>query len=193
MASTCLILQPFSGIGDIPIWVKYTEKGRCIIYIYNKSGLFWQGTRWTPWTWPPVLQRPDGDRPSGRVRGLPQYRPGRSPQTEGNTSVGNKHLAHLNRRLKWAFLVDICPSISSLSYFKHFLFPFQNHWVNFNQTWNKAFLVKFKFVQMRVPPFSGDNKKAKYFDEILKIFRIYRTTKPILIKLGTKHTWVKMY
>ena len=57
-------------------------------------------------------------------------------------------LAHLSRRLKWAFLIKICPlsvvivvivvfvvvvGIVGVN-FSHFNHLLQNHWVNFNQT-----------------------------------------------------------
>ena len=64
-------------------------------------------------------------------------------------------LAHLSPRLKWAFLITICPLtvfVVVVVNFSHFQLLLQNHWVNFNQTWHKASLVGwrgFKFVQMK--------------------------------------------
>ena len=52
-------------------------------------------------------------------------------------------LAHLNRRLKWACLITICPLsvVVVVVNFSHFLL-LQNHWANFNQTWYNVFLGK---------------------------------------------------
>ena len=68
-------------------------------------------------------------------------------------------LAHLSQRLKWAFLIKICPlsvvvvvvigvveprpfpggdSENTLTKLKNLLL--QNHWANFNQTWHKTSL-----------------------------------------------------
>ena len=52
------------------------------------------------------------------------------------TFCDHSFLDHLNRRLKWAFLIKICPVV----YFLHFHLLLQNHWANFNQTWHKASL-----------------------------------------------------
>ena len=89
-------------------------------------------------------------------------------------------LAHLSRRLKWAFLIKICPLsvvvvvvvvvVAVVVFvvvvnFSHFHLLLQNHWANFNQIWHNAPLVK--GIQgcsnERTHPFPrGDNyKKAK--------------------------------
>ena len=49
-------------------------------------------------------------------------------------------LVPLSWRLKWAFLIQICP-LSTLVVVKHFLgfHLLQNHWANFNQILHKAF------------------------------------------------------
>ena len=58
-----------------------------------------------------------------------------------------KFLDHLSRRLKWDFLIKICPLsvvvvVVVVVNFSHFHFLLQNHWANFNQTWHKASLSK---------------------------------------------------
>ena len=69
-------------------------------------------------------------------------------------------LAHLNRRLKWAFLIKICPLsvvvivvvfVFIVLNFSHFDLLLQNQWANFNQTWHELILMwrGFKFVQMK--------------------------------------------
>ena len=52
-------------------------------------------------------------------------------------------LAHLNRRLKWALLIKICPLsvvvvVGVVLNFSHFHLLLQNHSTNINQTWHKA-------------------------------------------------------
>ena len=68
-------------------------------------------------------------------------------------------LAHLSRRLKWAFLIKICPLsvvVVVVVNFSHFHLLLQNHWANFNQTWHKAPLGKgdSSLFKWRAPPFS---------------------------------------
>ena len=46
-------------------------------------------------------------------------------------------LAHLSRRLTWAFLIDICP-LSVAFVVVNFLHLLQNHWTNFKKIWHKA-------------------------------------------------------
>ena len=68
-------------------------------------------------------------------------------------------LAHLSRRLKWAFLIKICPLsvvVVVVVNFSHFHLLLQNHWANFNQNWHKASLGKgdSSLFKWRTPPFS---------------------------------------
>ena len=69
---------------------------------------------------------------------------------EGGGAVvreGASFLAHLSQRLKWAFLIKICPLsvvvvvvvvvVGVAVNFSHFHLLLQNHWANFNQTWHK--------------------------------------------------------
>ena len=53
-------------------------------------------------------------------------------------------LAHHSQRLKWAFLIKICPLtvvvVVVVVNFSPFHLLLQNHWANFNQTWHKASL-----------------------------------------------------
>ena len=74
-----------------------------------------------------------------------------------------RFLAHLSRRLKWAFLIKICPLsvvvvvvIVVVVNFSHFHLLLQNHWANFNQTWHKASLGKgdSSLFKWRAAPFS---------------------------------------
>ena len=68
-------------------------------------------------------------------------------------------LAHLSRRLKWAFLIKICPlSVVVIVNFSHFHLLLQNHWANFNQTWHKASLGEgdSSLFKWRTPPFSKE-------------------------------------
>ena len=60
-------------------------------------------------------------------------------------------LAHLSRRLKWAFLIKICPLsvvvvvvvvVVFVVNFSHFHLLLQNHSANFKQTWHKTSLAK---------------------------------------------------
>ena len=75
-------------------------------------------------------------------------------------------LAHLSRRLKWAFLIKICPLsvvvvvvvavvVVVVVNFSHFHLLLQNHWANFNQTWHKASLGEgdSSLFKWRAPPF----------------------------------------
>jgi hypothetical protein len=70
---------------------------------------------------------------------------------------GAQFLAHLSWKLKWAILIarcpsSVCPSVCKLLHFRLLL---QNHWANFNQTWQIILGGRgFKFVQMKgiVPP-----------------------------------------
>ena len=52
--------------------------------------------------------------------------------------------------------------------FSHFLLLLQNHWANFNRTWQKESLSE------------GDSSLIKW-----------RATRPISTKFGTKHSWVR--
>ena len=54
----------------------------------------------------------------------------------------NIFIAHLSRRLKWAFLIKICPLsvVVVVVNFSHFHLLLKNHWANFNQTWHKVSL-----------------------------------------------------
>ena len=49
--------------------------------------------------------------------------------------------AYLSQRLKWTFLIKICPLsiVGVVVNFSHFHL-LQNHWANFKQTWHKASL-----------------------------------------------------
>ena len=49
-------------------------------------------------------------------------------------------LVHLSRRLKWAFLIEICPLSVVVVHFSHFYLLLQSHWASFNRTWHKASL-----------------------------------------------------
>ena len=103
--------------------------------------------------------------------------------------------AHLNRRLKWAYLITICPLpvVVVVINFSHFLLLLQNHWTNFNQTWYKPFLGEGDSSSIKGPcPFSRreNDKRVKIYWQNLKIF-FSRTTGPISTWLGTKHPWVK--
>ena len=75
-------------------------------------------------------------------------------------------LAHLSRRLKWAFLIKICPLsvvvvvvvtvVIVVVNFSHFHLLPQNQWTNFNQTWHKASLGEgdSSLFKWRAQPFS---------------------------------------
>jgi hypothetical protein len=60
--------------------------------------------------------------------------------------AGVLSLAHLSWKLKWAILIarcplSVCPSVRlSVCKLLHFRLLLQNHWANFNQTWNKSSL-----------------------------------------------------
>ena len=58
------------------------------------------------------------------------------------TSNLGPFLAHLSRRLKWTFLITICPFsvFVVVVNFSHFHLLLQNHWANFNQTVHKLSL-----------------------------------------------------
>ena len=67
-------------------------------------------------------------------------------------------LAHLSQRLKWSFLINICPLSVVVVVdvnFSHFHLLLQNHWANFNQTWHKASLEEGDsyLFKKRGPPF----------------------------------------
>ena len=79
-------------------------------------------------------------------------------------------LAHLSRRIKWAFLIKICPCpLSSCKGYIRVLkcnentvmnlknLLLQNHWVKFNQTWHNASLGEgdSSLFEWRAPPFSN--------------------------------------
>ena len=74
-------------------------------------------------------------------------------------------LAHLNRRLKWAFLMKICPLsvvvivvvfVFIVVNFSHFDLLLQNQWASFNQTWHKSSLCEgdSSLFKWRATPFS---------------------------------------
>ena len=60
------------------------------------------------------------------------------------------NLAHLGWRLKWAFLIKICPlsvvvvgdlvGVVVVVNFSHFYLHLPNHWTNINQTWHNVSL-----------------------------------------------------
>ena len=104
-------------------------------------------------------------------------------------------LAHLSRRLMWAFLMKICllsvvVVVVVVVNFSHFDL-LQNYWANFNQTWHKSSLGDgysglFKWKAGTFP--RGDNYEiAKTHWRILKS----SSQEPIFTKLGTNHLWVK--
>ena len=109
---------------------------------------------------------------------------------------GKMFLAHLSWRLKWAFVIKICPLsvVLVIVNFSHFHPLLQNHRANFNQTWHKASLGEGNsslFKEGPRPFPRGDNYEiVKIHWRNLKIF-FSRTTEPISTKLGTKHPWVK--
>ena len=83
-------------------------------------------------------------------------------------------------------------SVCKFSRFHHL---FQNHWANFNQTWSKASLfegIQFFFSNdgRCLSPREDNYKMVKMHWHLLKIF-FFRTTGPILNKLGTEHPCVK--
>ena len=64
-----------------------------------------------------------------------------------NEMILSTFLAHPSRKLNSAFLIKICPLCVIVivvgvvvENFSHFHLLLKNHWVNFNQTWHKAFL-----------------------------------------------------
>ena len=108
-----------------------------------------------------------------------------------------RFLAHLSQRIKWAFLIKICPLsfFGVVVNFSHFHLLLQNHWANFNRTWHKASLCKvdsslFKWRPPLFFPSGDDYKTAKIHWQNLKIF-FARTAEPISTKFGTKHPWGK--
>ena len=72
------------------------------------------------------------------------------PVKVGENRIKEHFSAHLSRRLKWAFLIKICPlsvvvvdvviGVGVVVNFSHFHLLLQNHWANFNQTWHKVSL-----------------------------------------------------
>ena len=87
--------------------------------------------------------------------------PALSAEKAGSMEVIFLFLAHLNRRLKWAFLIKICPLfvvvvVVVVVNFSHFHLLLQNHWANFNQTWHKTSLGEgnSSLFKWRAPPFS---------------------------------------
>ena len=82
-------------------------------------------------------------------------------------------LAHLSRRLNWAFLIIICRLsvvvvVVVVVNFSSFLLLLQNQWANFNQTTYKASLGKgeFKFVEMK--KHIDNNKRVKVYWRFFK-------------------------
>ena len=63
-----------------------------------------------------------------------------------------KFLAHLSFS---DHLSSVCPSVRLSVYFSHFHLLLQNHWVNFDQTWQKVSLGEedFSLFKLRVTPF----------------------------------------
>ena len=129
-------------------------------------------------------------------------------------------LAQLNRRLKWAFRIKICPlSVVVVVFvvgsreltcrpslvcpydrmsenFSHIHVFLQNHLANFKLTWHKAFLGKgdSSFFKWRVPHFSKGwllRNGEMHWRNLKKIF-FSRTSWPISTKLGTMHPLVKV-
>ena len=75
------------------------------------------------------------------------------------TNKKKRFLAHLSQRLKWAFLINICPLsvfVVVVINFSHFHLLLQNQWANFNQTWHKSSLCEddSSLFKWRATPFS---------------------------------------
>ena len=102
-------------------------------------------------------------------------------------------LAHLSRRLKWAFLITISPVsvvvvVVVVVQISQYHLLLQNHWANLIHT-NYPWLKGIQVCSNEGPrPFPrGDNNEiAKIHWQILKII-ISRTTGPILTKFWTNH------
>jgi hypothetical protein len=68
----------------------------------------------------------------------------------------------------------------------------QNHWANFNQTWQKSYCGEGRGVQ-------DDSNKRKHLSprgdtsERINIYfkKFFKTNRPTSIKLGANHPWVK--
>ena len=78
--------------------------------------------------------------------------------------------------------------------FSHFRLLLQNRLANFNQTCHKSSLggegIQVCSNERKDPSPRGDNSKSvKIYRKFLKIFS--RTSRPISIKLGKNHPWVK--
>ena len=113
-----------------------------------------------------------------------------------SNSLMHSFWAHLNWKLKWAFLikcgpVSVCPSVN----FPQFHLLLQKHSANFNQTYHKASLGD------GIQVSSNEGKRSfsrgdTYNYEIAKInwrylkILFFRITESISTKLGTKHHWV---
>ena len=86
------------------------------------------------------------------------------PVKVGENRIKEHFSAHLSRRLKWAFLIKICPLsvvvvVVVFINFSHFRLLLQNHCAIFNQTCHKASLGEgdSSLLQMKGPAyFKGD-------------------------------------
>ena len=95
-------------------------------------------------------------------------------------------LAHKSQRLKWAFLIKICPLsvvivvvVVVVVTFSHLYLLLHNHWANFNQTWVKG---------IQVWSNEDNNEIAKiHWQKFKNLFS--RTAEPMSTKLGTMHPW----
>ena len=123
---------------------------------------------------------------------------------KNNLKMDETFLAHLSRRIKWAFLIKICPlsvvvvvvlvvGVVDVNY-SHFLSHLQKHWANYNQTWHKASLgdEDSSLLKWGPCPFprGNDFEIVKIHWRNIKIFS--RTTGAISTKFDTKHLWVKV-
>ena len=108
-------------------------------------------------------------------------------------------LAHLSQRLKWAFLITICPLsvvvvVVAVVNFSHFHILLKNHWANFSKhgtkyPWKKGIQVCSN-EGYRSFPREDNNNTAKNTLTNFKIF-FSRTTVPISTKFSRNHLWVK--
>ena len=104
-------------------------------------------------------------------------------------------LAHVNRELKWTFLIAYRSSVCLSVHIPHFHFLLQNHKAScFNQTWHKAFLGESdsSLFKWRATSCSKGRTLRNYSENTLTNLEIfYRITGSISTKGDTKHLWLK--
>ena len=115
-----------------------------------------------------------------------QQQPTPYPKTTATPRTKAKHQLSRKFACRPSVRPSVCPFVSKLLTF-HLLL--KNHWINFIQTWHKAFLSENDsgFFKTKAMSFSKGRKLQKSKNTWTKFF--CRTTGPISTKLDTSILW----